>query len=171
MKIFDILKCKTVTRLHCYQTHRSQNLADHQWGVAMWLMYIMQGRMAKHLHEAMIHALMHDVGEVAVGDIPSPTKRLMPDQGVSIDIAEKKFIDRAFGPLPDIGDDADLVRVADLLDLMHYCLTERLLGNKTLEEVFARADVYIEEIGASRSTANPWIAEAVNKMNWEYYNA
>lgn len=171
MKIFEVLKARNVTRLHCYPTHRPQNLADHQWGVAMWLLYIMQGRPMKHVHEAMLYAMLHDIGEVAVGDIPSPTKRLMPDKGQCIDDREKQHIERVYGPLPDIGEDTELVKVADLLDLMHYCLTERRMGNLTLTDVFDRADEYIDEIYTRRGVPNPWVVSATNDMRQDYCNA
>ena len=74
MKIAEVLKSGRVRRWHANPDmidKTPENLAEHQWAVAMIVMFLDPNATAATIR----YALTHDVGEKDVGDLPSDFKR------------------------------------------------------------------------------------------------
>lgn len=69
------LRSGGTVRYHAQPEIPSQTVAEHMWGVAMLVMMFYPTCSALLLKAA----ISHDCGEVGIGDIPSPTKRRMPE--------------------------------------------------------------------------------------------
>ena len=73
--ITEILNSGGVMRYHAQPDIQCQSTAEHMWGVAVLLIKFYPDATANMIKAA----LVHDCGEVEVGDIPAPTKRAHPD--------------------------------------------------------------------------------------------
>lgn len=71
-----VMRLHSVKRWHMIDTTRTQNLAEHTANVAM--LTLLLARTAPGMYfdvgDAVMAALVHDIGEVFVGDIPTMTK-------------------------------------------------------------------------------------------------
>ncbi len=74
MKLSQVYRSGQVIRWHQNpeMNRAMQTNADHQWGVAVIIMSEFPDDVSVRLLRA---ALLHDVGEVVVGDLPGPLKR------------------------------------------------------------------------------------------------
>lgn len=69
-----------VKRWHIVQTLREQNIAEHQWLVAVIAAELAERsgihafRAMNVRHDLVMHALNHDIDEVMTGDAPTPAK-------------------------------------------------------------------------------------------------
>ena len=86
MKLDKVLRSGYVTRWHTNPDLPAQENSSHQWGVAVILM-------AEHPNPSLNlikAALLHDVGEIAVGDLPAPFKKGNPEIAAAHKAAEDK---------------------------------------------------------------------------------
>ena len=117
-----------VKRMHCIPVLQPQTVAAHSYGVAWWC-WLLAGRTPSV--NLLMAALQHDVAEGGVGDIPSPTKQKL-DKAL-VDALELQVLKEA--GLPNFAADltveeALILQASDVLDLMQYCISETLLGNR-----------------------------------------
>jgi 5'-deoxynucleotidase YfbR-like HD superfamily hydrolase len=146
-------------RFHTVPTIRPDLVGHHSYNVACIIMVLRPDAPAKLLRAA----LKHDSAEHIVGDMPSPTKRELPDypDGAldmwdNIELGARTFRE-AFGALEertarthgiygeDLGDEEEwLLKLADALDGMRYCIQERGMGNghPKLVEAFTNFRTY-----------------------------
>lgn len=75
MKLLNVLNTGRVLRYHSAPIHRKQNLATHQWEVAIILEHIWP----KCSKELLLMALTHDCAESFTGDLPAPVKAQHPE--------------------------------------------------------------------------------------------
>lgn len=124
---------------------KQQSVAEHSYYVALYA-----GQVARlinwqgsydNLYRA---ALMHDVSEVFMSDIPGPTKRAIIDHyrynDYELSGLQDRFGDEIGAWLKDDIEPAEInaiIKVADLLDECFFLYTEVQLGNKTLGRVIA----------------------------------
>ncbi len=131
-------------RYHTVQTHNTQDIAAHSFGVAWWCELLTDGRASKQLIMA---ALTHDLAEHIVGDVPSPAKRAMGCRDAFNAYEDKILTDAKLshymGLLPD---EHSLLKAADCFDGLMFCLNERRMGNKHVEIVYGRYYSYIMEV-------------------------
>lgn len=131
-------------RYHTVQTHNTQDIAAHSFGVAWWCEMLTDGEASKQLIMA---ALTHDLAEHIVGDVPSPAKRAMGCRDAfnayedSI-LTENKVIH--YMKLTDV--EKTILKAADCFDGLMFCLNERRMGNKHVEIVYGRYYSYITEV-------------------------
>lgn len=132
-------------RFHTCQILKEQDISAHSFGVAWCCELLTDGGASKSLIMA---ALVHDLAEHVVGDIPSPSKRAM---GVS-----EMFHIRELGVLQEnglghyydnltMGDELTL-KVADMIDGMMFCLREFSFGNRHLIPVYGNFKKYALEV-------------------------
>lgn len=114
-----------VRRFHNVQTTRMESVAEHSFNVA-WLCYLLAER--KPSPELIMAALAHDLPEGTLGDLPAPTKKLI---GAPLKKLEEQLLDK-FGLNVKLDEsDRNLLKQADIIDGMMFCLKERSLGNCT----------------------------------------
>jgi len=135
-----------VTRFHTQPTLVTETVAHHSFNVVNLLLIMTNCEISKR---AIIAALVHDMGEPVVGDIPSPVKRAMDSQ--TIDNIVKLEMDHIAKIHPyTAGEDytftpqeAFLLDLCDKLDGLLKCTEELELGNKKMIPIGNRYVSYI----------------------------
>lgn len=165
---FDfIYKGGASKRYHTCRTLKEQDIAAHSFGVAMLCELITEGRARKEL---LMAALCHDLAEHIVGDIPSPAKRSL---GISEQFGKyEESILNANG----LGgyeaslsqDEKVILKYADIIDGMMFCLTELRYGNLHLGVVFKNFHSYAVQLKETTGVDFPVAQEIVDKISKEY---
>jgi hypothetical protein len=129
-----------VTRWHTMPNIRPQNLAAHQWSVAMLVMSLFKG----HPDDKLLliqAALEHDLAEAFIGDMPRPGRteehkaleeRVSSENGIFHDSLLPKELRR-------------WLAAADLIEAGMHAHREYGLGNTRYDVVMSRVNVYIRE--------------------------
>jgi putative hydrolase of HD superfamily len=129
----------------------AESVAEHSFGVAFVALALADALLGEglDLEKVLVMALLHDLAEVRLTDLPAPAVRLLPDEVKSR--AEAAAIDDLLAPLPAAGkwkalwqefeDQASpegrLVRDADKLEMMCQCLHYEQAGSRGLDEFWA----------------------------------
>ena len=146
--IFDGAQSK---RFHTVDTLRAQTIAQHSFGVA-WLCVLLSESPASS--DLILAALSHDLAEHKVGDVPSPTKRALRETGDALEIHEEGFLRdvNLFYFLTE--KEKTILKMADILDGMLFCLRERQLGNSLphIKEVYSNYLRYAQELPRSATS-------------------
>lgn len=119
-RVHYTLQSGEVVRYHAVPTVQKQNLAHHQWNVAILLLHITDFVITKEL---LAEALLHDVDEQTTGDIPYTLKRDYPEikailEPVSARVREELTIRAVIELTPE---ERALLKVADTLDGFIWC--------------------------------------------------
>lgn len=137
-----VRRAAQVKRYHTEVTIKEQNVGEHSFHVA-WLCYVLTK--GQPMSALLLHALAHDAAEHATGDIPSPTKRALGIRA-DVDAFESALMNDAGLALPHLDDhNGHILKLADSLDGVLYCLREWELGNRTIRPVFCNYVQYIRE--------------------------
>lgn len=139
-----IYKGGLTTRYHTQLTIKKQDVAAHSFGVA-WLVVMLYPDASREL---ILAALAHDLAEHRVGDVPSPAKQSYPDLKKAVNAAEHDILRiECFGHVDLLTPyERSVLRVADMLDGMMFCLRERQLGNKEIVDVWDNYLSYVHSI-------------------------
>lgn len=92
-------------------------------------------------------ALEHDLAEAVIGDIPSPSKRKLETESLVEWEAQLNY--EAGLPVFELTEDeAVVLKLSDLFELVQHCIRERHLGNQSpqLIEMYYRVLSYASEI-------------------------
>lgn len=116
-----------VARYHTRPQLRPENVAEHTFNVMNLMILLTDGVVSP---KALQHALMHDMGEYRVGDVPGPSKRLI-STGKFL-AAEDAAVAAIFGSAPPALTDWEhlIFKVADNLDGLLKACEEVRLGNE-----------------------------------------
>lgn len=139
-----VLRAGGVSRFHCHEVNKVQNIAEHSWQVAIITNYIAPGSFLATI----MSALLHDVGEFETGDVPAPVKRASPIIANMFDAMEINAC-REKGGLATYhlsSYEKTVIKAADSLSGMYYCYTERRKGNVNLRDAFYRYVDYVREL-------------------------
>jgi len=114
-------------RYHTWPTIQTQTVGEHSWQVALVYEQIF-GELSRPVER---YIRMHDVAELAVGDIPFPFKSKNPEIKKLMDAAEDVALEMMKVPaLPDLDPIPKArIKVCDLLEMTIFGMTERELGN------------------------------------------
>lgn len=97
--------------------------------------------------ELLVVALMHDVPEVYTGDVPAPFKWDNPDIKQGLDWGEQDYVDDNEIPDPKITTkEQQLLKLADMLDLVLSSLEEAGRGNQAAWELVENGAKYIDDM-------------------------
>lgn len=139
-EIFDPRRSGQVTRYHTWPRLREQNVADHSWNVARILIAIWPECPRTMIY----HALFHDIGEVAAGDPPYPSKKLNPALGTEHKKVEEAAYLRMVAPwgvpppaYPDTAQHAAF-KLAEFIEMMEWAHDEVEMGNRKAWPVLKR---------------------------------
>lgn len=131
-------------RYHGFRMLMEDTVGHHSFNVACIIMKVRPDASAALLRAA----LKHDMAEHIVGDMPAPSKRAMPDYLMlpdphrrdmprtfrSVFAEYENHIAHEHGVKLDEGlppEDEWVLKFADALDGMRFCISEMLLGNRT----------------------------------------
>ena len=131
-----------VKRFHTRPTIKEDTVGMHSAGVALFCAILTENTCSTTL---LLAALTHDLAEQVYGDIPSPSKKLLDIWG-SLGELEDETLDSA-GLKFDLSDEERrTLKIADCLDGMYFCVSEKWLGNRSLEDIYHRYDEYLEAL-------------------------
>lgn len=128
-----------VDRAHTVRIHRRYTVGQHSYNVAMLVLYfglhptsLMDEQFVK---DVALRALMHDIAEVGVGDIPAPVKWSSEVLKSEIDRLESIWVDEYVPPhlrcfMRDFSPSCrTFIKVCDYLELVLYCNEEIMMGS------------------------------------------
>jgi 5'-deoxynucleotidase YfbR-like HD superfamily hydrolase len=129
-----------VQRYHTRHTLVTDYVGGHSGGVA-WLCWLLAGR--KPRPELLMAALSHDLPEAYVGDVPSPTKKLLNG---ALDEEETKWL--VGMDVPDYAaqlshEEKRWLTLADAADGLLFCCEELERGNRSLLDITQRYYSYV----------------------------
>ena len=153
-----------VVRWHTEPVIHRQSVGEHTYSVMQLILLLTQGQASAALLAA---ALMHDTPERKFGDVPGPTKRLTG--------LKRKFDELEAGFMEELGltlptqitqEEAEILKMADMLEGGMFCAFELRRGNRDIQEGFYNYLTYIH--GAPGHTD---LSEAIyNQLRKEYVN-
>ena len=129
-----------VKRYHVKRTHRTQTIAEHTFGMLMLVKQVTTGQNTYSvesramLYEAILH---HDLPELMTGDVPAPIKRVHPELGPLMDSIEQDLYP-LYRDYTLTQEEAALLKWADRMELVLWCLEEFRMGNSYLKPTVAR---------------------------------
>jgi len=135
-----------VKRFHAVRTIKEETVAEHSFNVVNLILVLTDGKASRNL---ILAALTHDMGEIAVGDIPSQIKKALPVQvSIEIDRRECEAVERIHPNLHANIDETELhlLHLADNLDGLLKCTDELKMGNHHIIPVGERYIGYIQNL-------------------------
>lgn len=92
------------------------------------------------------YMLLHDIAEGYTGDIPANVKVNNPDLKSELDLIEARWERLNIPDMPDLSiQEKRISKVADIVELGMYCLSELKLGNKNMIFVLTNVIVYLNK--------------------------
>lgn len=159
MSNFSILyKASRVKRWHTQQTIKEQNLAHHQWGVALIIMEILPGS-----YNALRAALTHDLAESVTGDIPYFAKRSFPMLGKEADKEERKFNIRHDIHTYLTEEEQACLRWADMAEAFLFACEEVDMGNTTFYDIVEAAGDILNDTIPPNERASRLLVEILSE--------
>lgn len=86
--------------------------------------------------QLLMACLTHDVGETYTGDVPYPVKVQHPQLKAYLDACEEHYRIMNGLNFACSEEDYQILKAADMLDLVLKCIDEMQLGNQTVEQMF-----------------------------------
>ena len=121
-----------VQRYHTTRLIHSENVAQHSWNVVNTVLALTNGQASRAL---ILAAHLHDAGEVATGDIPSPVKKALGLKRKDWDDLEDAAVQAMFPYLQGLDliteQEAHILKVADNMDGLAKCLEELRMFMRT----------------------------------------
>jgi 5'-deoxynucleotidase YfbR-like HD superfamily hydrolase len=140
-QLLFILHGGSTLRFHQVPIIHPNRDGQHQWGVAQ-LCYLIAPAPSLNLIMA---ALCHDMAEQTVGDVPSPTKRMLRMSSV-LEKIENNILEQNGYLFPLTPEEDRVLALADRLEGCLTCIYERGLGNKFVKVVYERFRSYIATV-------------------------
>ena len=141
MNIKYYRKCKNIERLQGAFKHRTYNLMEHQWGVAMLFRHFASVEDIAYDINVLDMVLHHDILEVETTDLLYPIKNLNNKTKEAWGVIEGEVIKNHF-QLDRYSDkniketltesQFNLFKVCDLLDLWIFAKEEQAIGNSSI---------------------------------------
>lgn len=120
-----------------------QDVAQHSFYVVLYTDFITQMLKWPHArcYAALHWAVIHDIPETVISDMPGPVKRIVTNKKALEATEERIFVEFGDGYTHDISDwqVRAVVKAANLIDEVFYLHSEKLLGNQYLDRVFANS--------------------------------
>jgi len=141
-----------VKRYHTRQTLTTETLGQHGHTVAT----LVQQVYPECSKKAILAALEHDLPEFVTGDTPAPAKWASADLDQALSALEAKVIvDEGLYSCTGLTDgERELLKWADMMALVLYCLQEVRMGNTTLRSTLATGIRVCQERAAAMYAAN-----------------
>lgn len=130
-----------VKRCHTFPIIGEQTVAAHSWGVAQ----IIRRLWPECSKTLLLAALDHDVAERWTGDVPADAKWRNPNLRAELAKVETQ-VEHELGLnqgwlLSET--EQHMLKWADRLELLQFCVDQRRLGNRNVDVVFARVIDYL----------------------------
>ena len=141
-----IREAGAIKRYHTARTIACETVAEHSFNVVNLILVLTEGQASREL---ILAALTHDMGELAVGDIPSPIKRAMPEE-VHSEI-ERREQQAVLAMHPQVfmelsAEEEHILSLADKLDGLLKCTEELKMGNRHIITIGERYCGYVQSL-------------------------
>lgn len=140
-------------RYHTWPVLRQQTVAEHSCHVALIVAWLAGHRAPGVSVPLLMAALTHDLAEHKMGDVPAPVKRSLPnypDQSFrqAWDKLEQGHLETAGLDWEHMLNDEEKrwLKLADAADGCFYCVRERAMGNRLINEVYANFRRYMGDL-------------------------
>lgn len=148
-----------------------ESVAEHTFGVAILALLVGDATAGIDRSRLLTIALLHDLAEALVGDLPATARRLFGAEAKYA--AERGAMEELLADLPQAeeyltlwdtyvrGDsrEARLVKALDRLEMLSQALAYERSGNRALGEFWHEAERWSDEFPAVRALADQLIAE------------
>lgn len=148
-----------------------ESIADHTCSTALLAWQLARETPGADPHRCVLMALLHDLHEARLGDIPTPAKRHFPEGAIAA--AERGIVREQWADDPEAlalleefldGESADarLVRAADHLEFLFQAAEYRREGRPQTERMLRRA-----QGGAawSHPATRPWVDRLLAELD------
>lgn len=139
--ILAIRKGGDVKRFHTETMLKENLVSSHSWGVAV-LLHDIAPSCSKNLIMA---ALYHDVAEHITGDMSAVTKWRFPELKQALDKVEDIVNTELKTKVFLYEDEAQMLKFADMAELVLTCVREYQLGNQEAMQIVSRGMDYLEK--------------------------
>jgi 5'-deoxynucleotidase YfbR-like HD superfamily hydrolase len=163
-KLSAIVRGGRVQRYHTCDFTLKQTVAEHSYGVA-WICHILRPNARKEL---ILAALAHDIGEQATGDVRADAKKSSRVLKEELDRIEARFLEErklAFEAFLS-EEERRVLKFADILDGMIFCLREKLSGSLMADPIYGRFREYLLALEPEEDVRE--LAENIYQL-WEEY--
>jgi 5'-deoxynucleotidase YfbR-like HD superfamily hydrolase len=136
------LRMSHVKRWHMVSTVHPQSVAEHSYRVYLIASEMAQAMQVDYLELVEQWALWHDIPEVVLGDIPTPTKTMMSAlDELSVDDDYRSMHEMIGKEFPAV---FDIVRIADVAEAMAF-LREEGIGVRA-RDILGEIEVTFAEV-------------------------
>jgi len=153
-----------VGRMHTVPTLRPQSTGEHTFGVIAILFEVGGDLVTPSVVQA---ALVHDAPEAITGDVPAPAKWMYKEVENALRGAETDIDNRYQLAVTLTPKEIELIKFADLLELVIYSLEELDMGNKQMAVMAWNALQAINKRSLHRVTVEA--VELYNTVVQSYY--
>jgi 5'-deoxynucleotidase YfbR-like HD superfamily hydrolase len=129
-------------RFHTLRTIQENTVGHHSCGVALLVAELSESTPRAEL---LLACLRHDLAEHKSGDSPAPAKR-EGGFGELLNDYESKLLEEQWGKAGLTSDEFRIFKIADCLDGIMFCISERTMGNRHLDGAYRNFRSYIEEL-------------------------
>lgn len=147
-KILKYYKLKNLDRFATCERVREESVSEHSYFVALFAELICNElEVCDTIRlKCLRSALIHDLPEMELSDIPHPVKQSSKELQDVLDKMEEKFFNDNFKNSSDYikyiheynhltSPESYILLLSDVLSVIQYCLSEINLGNKNMVEV------------------------------------
>jgi 5'-deoxynucleotidase YfbR-like HD superfamily hydrolase len=165
-----IASAAAITRFHNMAMIRRESVGEHTFLVALLVDWLSEGMSEAGRYKLLRAALLHDVAEAAVGDIPSPTKLLLPKVAQqALKDAEYEAMASAHYTVPELtAVEYRVQKMADILAGILTCRRELEMGNTHARFPELNYAQYLEQFEPFTEHERGVLA-AVYTHNLQYY--
>lgn len=140
-RVLDARAGGAVRRAHGLRQIGDYNVAEHSWGVAMLILQLWP----EDFERLAAPALVHDIAEAWVGDIPAPVCKYVPAIKQAAEVLERRCEQRLGIPLhTHLTPELTLkLKMADCLEFYLWCREQLYLGNQFAKEPLEEVRRYL----------------------------
>lgn len=144
-KINSARQAGAVMRYHTSPLNHPENVATHTFNIVNLLLILTEGKVTKEL---LVCAIQHDMGEYITGDLPSPVKKRLGAETLSVLSASEMFgVAAIHSYIPYLSEgQMEMLSLCDNLDGLMKCNDEYMSGNRRISEIAYRYRDYIYNI-------------------------
>lgn len=147
-RVLTLRDAGVVKRSHTCRTLMDRNVAEHSHGVAMLVLALYERIGYTPSAALLAAALVHDLSEIATGDVPAPVKRHNPDLKRMLNELSTKW-EHDMGVRYEIdAEEQHILLWCDRMDFALYALEEVTMGNRFFDEYLIRITEWLAEMPA-----------------------
>lgn len=150
-ELSKLYKLKNLTRYNPRTKITNESVAEHSFYVALFSLMISTelNMTAEQKLNCITKALLHDLPEIDLSDIPHNVKQKFPELRKALEKAEGEWFCRFMPQFKDLftsAEEDDIVEISDVYSVIQYCEYEKELGNTSFDDICENAENRINRI-------------------------